>query len=117
MVTQLFAKTALANKWNGRTIWIIQDSLLQNIELTTRLKTADIPDGQTQNINLAIMHYSTSKSGIPKISLKSTIEGDAGIDFDGNDTFTDIILPKLIPPKIELLKAILRRKMDAIFRL
>jgi DNA (cytosine-5)-methyltransferase 1 len=33
MVTQLFAKTALAHVWGGRTIWVIQDSLLHNIEL------------------------------------------------------------------------------------
>ncbi|MEB3885447.1 hypothetical protein [Lyngbya sp. CCY1209] len=117
MVTQLFAKTALAHKWNGRTIWIIQDSLLHNIELTTRLRTADITDHKNRNINLAIMHYSTNESGTTQMSLKSTIEGDAGIDFDGNDTFTDILLPKFAPPKIELLKAILRRKVDAIFRL
>jgi hypothetical protein len=51
------------------------------------------------------------------MSLKSTIEGDVGMDFDGSNSFMDILLPKLAPPKIELLKAILRRKLDAIFRL
>jgi hypothetical protein len=43
--------------------------------------------------------------------------GDSGIEFNGSDTFTDILLPKLAPPKVELLKAILKRKLDAIFRL
>jgi hypothetical protein len=63
------------------------------------------------------MHYSTNIDGRAEMSLKSTIEGDAGIEFDGSDTFTDILLPKLAPPKVDLLKAILRRKLDAIFKL
>jgi hypothetical protein len=50
MVTQLFAKTALAHKWHGRTIWVIQDSLLHNIELTTRLKTANVLSNPQRNI-------------------------------------------------------------------
>lgn len=117
MVTQLFAKTALAHKWNGKTIWVIQDSLLQNIELTTRLSTVDLPSNSQRNISLVIMQYLSNVEGKKEISLKSAIDGDAGIDFDGSGTFTDILLPNFAPPKLELLKAILRRKIDAIFRL
>ncbi|EDX75804.1 hypothetical protein MC7420_6459 [Coleofasciculus chthonoplastes PCC 7420] len=39
------------------------------------------------------------------MSLKYTLDGDAGIDFDGSNSFTDILLPKIVPPKVELLKA------------
>lgn len=117
MVTQLFAKTALAHEWDGQTIWVIQDALLYNIELTTRLKTVDIQRNTQQNISLVIMHYLTDVDERKEMSFKTTVDGDAGINFDGNDTFTDILLPKLAPPKIELLKAILRRKLDAIFML
>lgn len=117
MVTQLFAKTALANEWNGRTIWVIQDSLLHNIEVTTRLQTADVPNEPQRNISLVIMHYFTNVDGKTEMSFRSTIEGDAGIEFDGSNTFTDILLPKIAPPKVELLKAILRRNLDAIFKL
>jgi len=116
-VTQLFAKTALAHEWNGRTIWIIQDTLLQNIELTTLLKTDNIPSIPQRNINLAIMSYSTKVDDKKEMLLKSMINGNAGINFDGSNSFTDILLPKVAPPKIELLQAILRRKLDAIFRL
>jgi len=117
MVTQLFAKTALSHEWGGQTIWVIQDALLHNIELTTRLKTADVPNHTQRNISLVIMHYSASLDGSQEISFKTAIDGDAGIDFNGNDTFTDILLPKLAPPKVGLLKAVLRRKLSAIFRL
>ncbi|MBS9386881.1 MAG: hypothetical protein PX483_04395 [Nostocales cyanobacterium LE14-WE4] len=117
MVTQLFAKTALAHEWNGQTIWVIQDALLRNIELTTRLKTVDVPSNPQRNISLVIMQYFTGIDGKKQMSLQATIDGDAGINFDGSNTFTDILLPKLAPPKVELLKAILRRKLNAIFRL
>jgi len=117
MVTQLFAKTALSHKWSGQTIWVIQDALLHNIELTTRLKAVDVPYHPQRNISLVIMHYLADLDGRHEISFKNAINGDSGIDFDGNNTFTDILLPKLAPPKVELLKAILRRKLDAIFRL
>lgn len=115
MVTQLFAKTALAKEWGGRTVWIIQDELLRNIELTTRLRTMSLSNNPPQNISLVVMHYEVSPEGSKrKMSFKTSIDGDAGIDFSGNDTFTDILLPKTAPPKIELLRAILRRKLGAI---
>lgn len=118
MVTQLFAKTALAHAWGGRTVWIIQDELLRNIELTTRLKTKSIARKSEQNISLVVMHYEVSpEDGKRKLSFKISIDGDAGLDFDGNDTFTDILLPKTAPPKIELLRAILRRKLGGIILL
>lgn len=118
MVTQLFAKTALANKWGGRTVWIIQDELLRNIELTTRLKINSITSKSQQNISLVVMHYEASpKDGKKTMSVKISIDGDAGVDFGGNDTFTDILLPKTAPPKIELLRAVLRRKMAGIISL
>ncbi len=63
------------------------------------------------------MQYLTNLYGKKEISLQATINADAGLNFDGNNTFTDILLPKFTPLKVELLKAILRRKIDAIFKL
>lgn len=117
MVTQLFAKTALADEWGGRAVWILQDELLRNIELTTRLNTKSVAEASSHNINVIVMHYDVQTDGSRRMSFKSSIEGDAGINFDGNDTFTDILLPKFAPNKTELLKAILRRKVGAIIRL
>ncbi|QYX32181.1 NotI family restriction endonuclease [Sphaerospermopsis torques-reginae] len=117
MVTQLFAKTALAHEWNGKTIWVIQDALLDNIELTTRLKTLNVPSNSQRNISLLTMKYLMGKDREKHMIFQDHIEGDAGINFEGNNTFTDILLPKLAPPKVELLKAILRRKIQAVFKL
>lgn len=122
MVTQLFAKTALASYWNGKAIWIIQDELLRNIELTTRLKTVTTPPHATDNINLVVMHYEPLTVNQPhhtprKVAFKAVHEGNAGVDFSGNHTYTDILLPGQLPGKVELLKAVLRRKIAAIVKL
>ena len=117
MITQLFAKTALAYQWNARTIWLIQDTLLQNIELTTRLSTTDLNNNPQQNINLATMSYQNQGNVNQELNFQSVITGDSGVNPEGNNSFTDILLAKVNPPTIQLLKAILRRKLDGIFRL
>ncbi|GAB4295701.1 MAG: hypothetical protein Fur0025_32970 [Oscillatoriaceae cyanobacterium] len=117
MVSQLFAKTALAKEWKGQTIWVIQDSLLHNLELTTRLNTKSLPSNPQRNISLVVMEYRQNAMGTKEIAYQANINGDAGIDFAGSHTFTDILLPKFAPPKIELLKAIMRRKLAAILNL
>jgi len=117
MVTQLFAKTALAHAWGGQTLWIIQDELLKNIELTTLLRTSKIISKDGGNIDLIIMHYEDQPDGLKPITLKNTLTGDSGLEFTGNETFTDILLPKRTPPKIELARSLLRRSIDAIINL
>ena len=117
MATQLFAKTALAAAWGGKTVWIVQDELLRNIELTTRLDTSRTAPNPDRNINLVVMHYEVLPDGSRSMSFKQKLSGDAGINFGGNNTFTDILLPSTIPGKLELLRAVLRRKLAAVVNL
>lgn len=117
MVTQLFAKTALANQWQGKTAWIIQDELLKNIELTTRLRTSTIPNEPGQNITMIVLHYQPNEDKSHRICLRETVHGKAGLNLIHNDSFVDILLPKVAPPKFELFKAMLRQKVGAIVKL
>ena len=117
MATQLFAKTALAAAWGGKAVWIVQDELLRNIELTTRLNTSDTPSDPARNINLVVMHYEVLPDGSRSMSFKQKLSGDAGIDFSGSNTFTDILLPSTVPGKLELLKAVLRCDLAAVVNL
>ena len=89
MVTQLFAKTALANAWGGQTLWIIQDELLRNIELTTLLQTSKIAKKTGGNINLIVMKYVEVQSGDKIIELKDSVSGDSGLEFTGSRTQLD----------------------------
>ena len=119
MVTQLFAKTALASNWNGKTFWVIQDELLKNIELTTRLKVSRIPKSDNCPVNLAVLQYAKDESGRPtsQIALSQEISGKSGININRSDDFTDILLPSHLPSKPELLRSILRRSLSAVVRL
>lgn len=119
MVTQLFAKTALAANWNGKTVWVIQDELLKNIELTTRLKVQRIPKTDDCPVNLAVLQYVRDVSGnvTSQVAMSQEISGKSGINVTRSDDFTDILLPSHLPDKGELLKSILRRSLSAVVRL
>ena len=117
MATQLFAKSALAEEWGGKTIWLVQDQLLKNIELTTKLNL-DIPSPDSSGtINFLSMSYADGQKGTESLRFLKYSEKSAGLDFQGNQMATDILLPKVNPDKKVLLKAVLRRKLSAIISL
>lgn len=117
MATQLFAKSALADAWNGKTIWLVQDQLLTNIELTTKLRLSaqQVTSGGT--VNFLSMKYERGEKGVDSVKLHEYLEKNAGLSFEGNDECTDILLPKIYPDKKELLKSVLRRELSAILNL
>ncbi len=117
MATQLFAKSALAEEWGGKTIWLVQDQLLKNIELTTRLSLSDINQEVGETINFLSMTYKDGSRGVDSLKFDAFFAKDAGLDFNGNGKATDILLPKINPDKNNLLKAVLRRKLSAIISL
>jgi hypothetical protein len=117
MATQLFAKSALAESWGGKTIWLVQDQLLRNIELTTKLQLASTINSGSGSVNFLSMKYKPGLKGMDTVVLSEYLEKSAGISFSGNNDCTDILLPKINPRKTELLKSVLRRKIAAIITL
>jgi hypothetical protein len=118
MATQLFAKSALADAWGGKTIWIVQDELLNNIELTTKMNTTiGIAADAANVISFVSLGYQHDKDNIESLKVNGLHEKEAGIDFDGSGKCVDILLPKIYPRKQELLKSVLRRRVAAIIKL
>ncbi|MDH6099033.1 hypothetical protein NWP21_09290 [Anabaenopsis sp. FSS-46] len=117
MATQLFAKSALAEAWGGETFWVVQDELLSNIEKTTQLSVGEIETASQENINFISMTYDSLGSNKPIIKIKQVYCNYSGISFTKNNAAVDILLPKALPHKKELLKSILRRNLAAIVRL
>lgn len=117
MATQLFAKSALTEAWGGKTIWMVQDQLLKNIELTTKLSMNQPTKADASTINFLCMAYRSASGNDRNLDLVSYVERDAGLDFSANNQAADILLPKTCPEKIELLKSVLRRKLSAIIEL
>jgi hypothetical protein len=117
MATQLFAKSALAEEWGGKTIWLVQDQLLKNIQLTTKLSLEETRESSGSSINFLSMSYQEGEGGRKTLQLDSFSATDPGLNFQGDGKSTDILLPKVTPNKSTLLMSVLRRKLSAILRL
>ena len=54
MASQIIVKSQVANAWGGRTIWVIQDALLNYIRSNTGLRVDDLhsPDWQAGEVNV-----------------------------------------------------------------
>lgn len=117
MATQLFAKSALAEHWGGKTVWLVQNQLLRDIELTTKLNLSAIPDATSETINFLSMKFLDGQVGIGSLEIDRYCQKRAGISFAGGSACADILLPKVGPSKAELLKSVLRRGIASIVRL
>lgn len=118
MATQLFAKSALAEKWGGKTIWLVQDQLLNNIALTTQLALEEIKDCKSNAINFLSMKYKQDQNGVKdRLTFSQFVQKEGGLNFSGNKTCTGILLPKIYPNKAELLKSVIRREISNIIML
>lgn len=117
MATQLFAKSALAEAWGGKTVWLVQDQLLRNIELTTKLNLNISDNSKTGTINFLSMAYRGESKGKDSLKVDRYVQKKAGLAFTGSDKAVDILLPKVYPDKSQLLKSVLRRKLAGIIKL
>ena len=112
MATQLFAKSSLAESWNTKTYWVVQDELINNICRTTKLKIDD-----TENKNSLINFISLSYSDSNNLIISKNISIDSGVNFSGTNTCVDILLPKKTPSKLDLLSCILRTQLSNIINI
>lgn len=117
MATQLFAKSALAEEWGGKTVWLVQDQLLRNIELTTKLNLDSNDPESGGTINFLSMAYKNDEKGLNALQFKKYSTKRSGLQFTGNHEAVDILLPKINPDKKVLLKSILRRNLSAVIKL
>lgn len=106
MATQLFAKSALAQKWGGKTLWVVQEEFLKEIELTTQLQIEDSQTGGSSTVNFAWLEYKDDSRELESINAKSI---QSGLSYTRSKTCADILLSQFPPPKAELLNGILRR--------
>jgi hypothetical protein len=118
MATQLFAKSALAEKWGGKTVWLVQDQLLDNIALTTQLTLNEIKDSKSSAINFLSMKFKPGHQNVnDRLTFGEFTQKEAGLVFSGSKTCTGILLPKTYPKKAELLKSVIRREISNIIKL
>lgn len=59
MVSQLIVKSEFALGWNGKTLWIVQDKLLQYINSSTALTLKHFLSNKTSDVNMLSFSYSS----------------------------------------------------------
>jgi hypothetical protein len=118
MVTQLFSKSALAEEWGGRTLWVIQEELLKYMESIQQLSLSTTPTARGSAVDFVWLKYDdTNQSGgsdsSPSLQFENAKRVEAGVDFDGDNTCADILIPSQKPSRTKLLEAVLRSDLSA----
>jgi len=109
MASQLFAKSEVAASWGGKTIWVLQDVLLEYIQQTTAFKPEPFVGKKEGNVNMVV--YSLKKNDITTqydLGYEKTLIGNSRLDDPAAPDFTSMLGIGHIP-SLELLKSTLER--------
>ncbi len=116
MVSQLIVKSEVSLAWGGKTIWILQDVLIDYISSSTALDIRSFLAERTSEVNMLCLSYGSS----PNLSSEGILELREGQLFAGpissttgpvvEPSFQDMIRAPVCPPKARLIELLARRK-------
>jgi len=112
MVSQLIVKSEAGLAWSGKTIWVLQDTLISYISSSTALDMNRFLSEHTEEVNILSFSYGDNlNSGKGLIELRDgKLFAGPMFSGDGADlSFQDIIRAPVKPPKTVLLKALAGR--------
>ena len=116
MASQLIAKSEIALSWAGKTIWVVQDVLVDYISKTTALNVRHFLSQHTNQVNLLSFSYGEDfrrDSGVidlPKAELFSgPISSLPSDELKPQPSFQDIIRSPVSPP-ISYLRGLLSKR-------
>ena len=114
MASQLIAKSEIALNWNGKTIWVVQDVLVDYISASTALNVRQFLAKNASEVNLLSFSYGDEFKNPKGVIDLSDVELFAGQissapkDFQ-KPSFQDIIRSPICPPLSALKKALAKR--------
>lgn len=113
MVSQLIVKSQVGLAWGGRTIWLLQDVLVEYISNSTGLNLIQYLNNAPNEVNLLAFGYGENpkpdeSSGIIKLTDSSFFAGpiSTSSDSDRGGGFVDIIKIGAAPPKSNLWRSL-----------
>ncbi len=121
MASQLIAKSEIALNWNGKTIWVVQDVLVDYISATTALNVRQFLTENTSEVNLLSFSYGTDfkdSSGVIDLSDVELFAGQiSSVPRDvQKPSFQDIVRSPICPPLSSLKKSLAKRSpMNQVF--
>lgn len=113
MVSQLIAKSEVGTAWGGKTIWILQDQLVDYISSSTALNLEQFTATQTSEVNILSFSYgeiSEKVSGVIEFSDGFLFAGPIQSNIDFAPSFIDMIRVPVCPPKSILLHSLMSRQ-------
>lgn len=109
MASQLFAKSEAAASWGGKTIWILQDVLLEYIQQTTAFRPEPFVGGKDGNVNMVVYRMDENPQTMQyDLTYDKTLVGNSRVDDPAAPDFTSMLGIGHIPT-LALLKSTLER--------
>lgn len=115
MVSQLIVKSEAGMSWGGKTVWVVQDALVDYIASTTALDWRRFDNDRTSEVN--VMSFSYGDTGE---TASGIVEMGSGELFSGpvrppgssptEQGFQDMIRAPVKPPKSSLVRALAKSK-------
>ena len=121
MVSQLIVKSEIGLNWGGKTIWVVQDNLIDYISSTTRLDVRKFLAKHSSDVNMLSFSYGqdyrNSNQGVIELADAKLYAGPMSPpvlpDSVHVESFQDIIRAPFCPPLSRLLGLFVKRKPTA----
>jgi len=115
MVSQFIVKSEVGLAWGGRTLWIMQDHLIEYISRTTALNFRDFLTETPSEVNVLGLSYGNhfgQQVGVVALQESGFYSGPIAPprNAGAGPTFQDMIRAPVCPPRSSLIKALSKRK-------
>jgi len=112
MVSQLIVKSEVGLAWGGKTIWVLQDVLVNYISSSTALDVRQFLTENTDEVNILSFSYGDSYQvpvGLIELKDGELFAGPISSGETKKPSFQDMIRAPVAPPKSVLLRSLLNR--------
>lgn len=112
MVSQLIVKSEVGLAWGGKTIWVLQDMLVNYISSSTALDIRQFLAENTDEVNILSFSYGDrykQPDGLIELKHGELFAGPISSGESKGPSFQDMIRAPIAPPKPVLLRSLLNR--------
>lgn len=115
MVSQLIVKSQIGDQWGSRTLWVLQDSLVNYMSKSTDLNLQKLISEVAKEVNLVSMKFSdeVDENGCLKLELDHLYAGKIPQATDDTD-FNKLLLASIIPEMAFVRSKLLLKKPKSI---
>ena len=115
MVSQLIVKSEVALEWGGKTIWIVQDVLVDYICSSTALDIRKFLAERSSEVNMLSLAYgerSNDERGVIELSVDGFFAGPitSASAKDPKPSFSDMVRTPIKPPLWRVLRLLIGKK-------